>query len=134
MYVRDTNVIVIRPGHRGSDHASERFELGGAPENDLLPQGDEITLYRIVVSQPLPDTVMLALAGQPVRAFIEVPPFKGFSALHGSDLGGDVLNRIRDCRIMYARAVERGVLVAVENAPEPDPKVPDGWPEQREKK
>lgn len=117
VYVRDTDVIVLKPGSRGAEHASERFGLGGSMEQDLLPQGSEIDLYRIVVG-PLPDSVVTALPGRRVHEIVTIPPFRGNCPLRGNDRGGDMLNRIADLPATHARVVERGTLIAF--APDPN--------------
>lgn len=116
MYVRDTSIIVLRPGKRGAEHASERFGQGGDAELDLLPRDDEIDMYRIVVGR-LPDSIVTALAGRRVHEIVDIPPFRGNCPIRGNDMGGDLLNRIADLVAVRARAVERGTLVAI--APDP---------------
>lgn len=113
MYVRDTDIIILRPGIRGSDHASERFAAGGTAETDLLPIDGEIDLYRIVLPQALPDTMRQALAGRRVDEIVTPPPFRGACPVRGCDLGGDTLGKIAGNIVLHVRAVERGTLLAV---------------------
>lgn len=124
MYVRDTGIILLRPGIRGSDHASERFGRGGTPENDLLPRDDdEKAMYRIVVPTRVADTIAIALPGRTVREVVEIPQFRGQCPRRGCDRGGDTLAAIADHVITHVRPVERGMLLAVE--PEMDPVTTD---------
>lgn len=116
MYVRGTSIIVLRPGKRGAEHASERFRQGGDVELDLLPRDDEIDMYRIVVG-PLPASIVAALPGRRVHEIVDIPPFRGNCPIRGNDMGGDLLNRIADLVAVRARAVERGTLVVF--APDP---------------
>lgn len=125
MYVRDTDIIVLRPGRRGREHAGERFEQGGAPENDLLPRGDELSLYRVVVPVRLPESIMAGMSGLPLHRIVETPAWQGFCPRRGSDLGGDTLHLVRNARIRHARPVERGTLIAVEDEAEDPPTAPD---------
>lgn len=114
-YIRGSKVIVLKPGNRGEDHAGEGFEAGGEGELELLPQGDEITLYRIVIPEHLPVTLMAGLAGRKVRELVTIPPWKGFCPVHGNDHAGDALHLIRNAQIVDARPVGRGTLIAVED-------------------
>ena len=114
MYVRDTQVIVMRPGIRGNDHASERFGLGGSPENDLIGRGDELRLWRIVTPQRMPEAVVAAMAGRRLGEVLAIPAWKGFDPRRGEDRAGDWLSDLGDAVIAYARHVERGTLIALD--------------------
>ncbi len=114
MYVRDTEVIVMRPGVRGNDHASERFGRGGAPENDLIGRGDELRLWRIVIPRRLPEALVCAITGRRLGDVLEIPAYKGFDPLRGNDRAGDWLSDLGDAPVAYARHVERGTLIALE--------------------
>lgn len=124
MYVRGTPIIVLKPGSRGSEHASERFEQGGDVELDLLPRDDEIDMYRIIV-EPLPATVVAAITGKRVHEIVEIPPFRGNCPTRGNDMGGDLLNRIADLVAVRARAVDRGTLVVFR--PDPQAERDGSW-------
>lgn len=115
MYLRDDpRIAVIRPGYNGADLVGERWEAGGGlGETDLLPQGDELGMYRIVIRERMPETVVLGMAGAKVREVLEIPAFKGFSPLHGNDHGSDTIHAIADHVISHARSVERGTLIAI---------------------
>lgn len=114
MYVRDTEIIVMTPGKRGQEHAGERFGNGGSPENDLLPQGDELDRFRIVLPHDLPDTIIDAMSGRMVSEIIEIPPWRGHCPVRGCDIGGDTLFGIARHRVLGVRRVERGVMVVIE--------------------
>ena len=118
MYVRDGDIIVMRPGSRGNDHAGERFERGGAPENDLIGKGDELAMWRIVTPHRLPDTLIAAIAGRPLRELIEIPGYKGFDPVNGNDHARDWLSALGDAEVAYCRQVERGTLIAVHDVGE----------------
>lgn len=115
MYLRDDpRIAVVRPGYNGADIVGERWEAGGGVgETDLLPQGDELGMYRIIIREEMPDTILLGMAGARLRDVIEIPAFKGFSPLHGNDHGSDTIHAIADHVVNHARRVERGVLIAV---------------------
>lgn len=113
MYIRDTNIIVMTPGRRGEDHAGERFSQGGDPENDLLPVGDELDRFRIILPYDLPDTIMDTMIGRQVHEIIEIPPRRGSCPRRGCDLGGDTLGDIARHEVTGIRRVERGVVIAI---------------------
>lgn len=114
MYVRDTRIIVMTPGKRGEEHAGERFAEGGSPETDLLPQGQELDRFRIVLPHDLPETLTDAITGRMVGEVMEIPPRRGNCPRRGCDLGGDTLNDIARHRILETRRVERGIILVIE--------------------
>lgn len=117
MYIRNTNIIIIGPATAANHHAGERFAQGGAPENDLLPQGDEIHMYRIIIPEALPETVQFAMMGREIKDIMTIPEFQGFCPKRDNDIGGDMLKKISHHQIMHTRNVERGVLIAISPNP-----------------
>lgn len=114
VYIRGTQIVIIKAGTIGNDIAGERFEKGGAPENDILPQGDEIKHHRIIIPVYLPEVVISSVAGKRLHELMETPDSpKGFSPLHGNDLGYDLLYEFRNQTVASARKIERGTLLVV---------------------
>lgn len=113
MYVRGTCIAVLRPGMHGAEIAGERWEAGGGVEKDLLPLGDELDRYRVIIPERLPETVIATLPGKPLRRLLSIPSYKGFSPIHGNDHAGDWLSILGDRIMERVREVERGVLVVL---------------------
>lgn len=114
VYIRGTQIVIIKAGTIGNDIAGERFERGGSPENDILPQGDEIDHHRIIIPIQLPEVIISSAIGKCVHELMETPDMpKGFSPVHGNDLGYDLLYDFRNQPVVFIRKIERGTLLVV---------------------